>query len=206
MRTIIKAVGMIFLTLSAVQALAETKEKQNPDKTPRFLIGTNALYDAAMIPNVEGGMRIGRTRSLHLRYSFPWKVSNDNRFAAESQHLALTLRQALSRKNAVRPFTGWWIEAGAEGGYYDLENEGEGMQGEFASVTLGAGHSWRIADGWRLTAGLSIAGTYSNYRKYTLKYDNRYLVWNKSRDVIYTGPQRIEVTIHHMFGERRRDR
>ena len=192
---------------------------------PLFAVKTNLLFDAALAPNVELEVPLGR-RGNWSRWSimgeawFPWWRLSHNPAGEENPYLrpdqrptrksmemlmgGLELRYwMLPRCNGNRPLlSGTFIGLYAAGGKYDLEWNSEGSQGEFVSAGITIGHSWAIGRHWNLELSASGGYIYVPYRYYEAEFEDTHLIYryNKTKNLI--APTKLKLSLVYIIGKK----
>lgn len=172
------------------------------EKKPVLAVATNLLYDLAITPNVALELPLGRRWSMYADYTFPWWVSRKNNRAWEILKWDLGLRGWLSpRSTAQDVLTGHFLGLDLGAGYYDIEPDNKGWQGEFILAGLEYGYAWRLGKkgNWRLdlSAGAGWMGT--EYRYYEGTDDSAHLLYKKTGRYYWLGPVKAGVSIKYLF-------
>ena len=188
----------------------------NPEPEPKLLyddgpfwlaVKTNMLFDLALAPNVE----VERWFGKHHRFSvmaevwFPWYVWRHNSNAYEVLTIGLEGRYWLVPywKRPNRPITGLFVGAYAAGGKYDIERKSKGDQGEFTSLGLSIGYTWRIGKNLNLEASVSGGWVSGPYRHYEGKFNDTHLIWQRNEHFSYFGPTKLKFSLVWLLPERR---
>ena len=178
------------------------------DDGPFWLaVKTNMLFDAALTPNIEVERWLGKHHrfSLMAEVWFPWYVWRHNSNAYEVLTIGLEGRYWLLPywKRPNRPITGLFVGAYAAGGKYDIERKSKGDQGEFTSLGLSIGYTWRI--GRNLNLELSASGGWVSgpYRHYEGKFNDTHLIWQRNEHFSYFGPTKLKFSLVWLLPERR---
>lgn len=174
----------------------------------RLAVKTNLLFDAALAPNVEVERWFGKSNrfSVMAEVWFPWYVWKGNSRAYEVLNIGLEARYWLthSKKHYNRPITGWFIGAYAAGGKYDLEWNSKGYQGEYTSLGLSVGYTWRIGRNLNLEASVAGGWVAGPYRYYEGRFDDTHLIWQHNAQLNYFGPTKAKLSLVWLWPERRR--
>ena len=194
----------------------ETQPEVTPAPTPIIkeegpwwiAVKTNMLFDAALAPNVEVERWLGRNNrfSLMAEVWFPWYVWHHNSRAYEILTIGLEGRYWLthSRKHPNRHITGLFVGAYAAGGKYDVEWKSKGYQGEFTSLGLSIGYTWRIGRNLNLEASVAGGWVAGPYRYYEGRFDDTHLIWQYNGHLSYFGPTKAKFSLVWLWPERRR--
>ena len=171
---------------------------------PLLALKTNLLYDAALAPNIEIEVPLGRQSqwSVMAEYWQPWYVWHHNTRAYQIQTLGFELRYWTyrnSQRHYYAPFEGGFWGIYCQTGKYDLEWSSKGYQGEFVSAGLTVGYDWRISHDWRLEASASLGPLWGPQRYYKGEFDDTHLIWHEDRNLFYIGPTKLKVSIVWMM-------
>ena len=171
-------------------------------KKPLFAVSTNLLYDAAITPNVALELPLGQRWSMYGEYTFPWWVSQKNNRAWEILKWDFGTRYWMSpRSSAQDVLTGHFLGLDLSTGYYDIEPNNKGWQGEFLLAGLEYGYAWRLGKNgnWRLdlSAGAGWMGT--EYRYYEGTDDSRHLLYKHTGRYNWFGPVKANLSIKYLF-------
>lgn len=185
-------------------------------RKPLLAVSTNLVYDLggvffpmAWMPNIAVEVPIGKSWSVYAEYDFPWWLARGNDKAFQVLKWDLGARWWFSRKRASDPFDvlrGHFVGVDLGGGYYDIEPQHSGYQGEFLLAAVEYGYSWRIADCWRVEvcAGFGWMGT--QYRAYTGTTDDAHLIYQHDGRLNWLGPVKAEASIKYLITGRRRSK
>lgn len=171
-------------------------------KKPVLAVATNLLYDLAITPNVSLELPLGQRWSMYGEYTFPWWVTRDNNRAWQILKLDLGTRYWMSPRNSAQDvLTGHFLGLDLSGGYYDIEPDNKGWQGEFILAGLEYGYAWRLGKkgNWRLdlSAGAGWMGT--EYRYYEGTEDSAHLLYKKTGRYYWFGPVKAGISIKYLF-------
>ena len=162
-------------------------------------VKTNMLFDAALAPNIELERWVGKNRrfSVMAEVWFPWYVWKHNSRAYELLTIGLEGRYWLTRskKHNNRPITGWFIGAYAAGGKYDFEWNSKGNQGEFTSLGLSVGYTWRIGRNLNLEASAAGGWVAGPYHHYVGMFNDTHLIWQRNEHLSYFGPTKLKFSL-----------
>ena len=171
------------------------------EKKPLFALKTNLLFDAALMPNFEVELPIGK----HNRYSlngelmFPWWLMGGDKYCLQILMGGLEGRYWLgSRHNRENRevLTGHFLGLYAGGGKYDLQWDRDGYQGEFfiaAGVSYGYAH--KIARNLRLEYNIGIGLLRTNYEYYHTLDNYQTLLWQNNGRYTWLGPTKLKVSL-----------
>ena len=141
-------------TLTFLQSGKTMYPQRNPvaascRRRPLLALKTNLLFDAALMPNVEIEVPVGKRWSVNGEYAFPWWQFDRGKYCMQVLMGGLEGRYWLgSRKSREdrEVLTGHFLGLYAGGGKYDLQWGEKGYQGEFF-IAAGVSYGWatRIA-------------------------------------------------------------
>lgn len=163
---------------------------------PLFAVKTNLLFDAALMPNIELEVPIGKRWSLNGEYMFPWWLINDDRYCLQILMGGLEVRYWPGRRSGRDVLTGHFLGLYAGGGKYDLQWDKNGYQGEFfiaAGVSYGYAHS--IARNLRLEYNIGIGMLRTDYRHYHSRDNHRTLLWQENGEYTWLGPTKLKISL-----------
>lgn len=179
-------------TKGSANAIAPGKSRRRP----LFAVKTNLLFDAALMPNIELEVPIGKRWSLNGEYMFPWWLINDDRYCLQVLMGGLEVRYRPGRRSGRNVLTGHFLGLYAGGGKYDLQWDKNGYQGEFfiaAGVSYGYAHS--IARNLRLEYNIGIGMLRTDYRHYHSRDNHRTLLWQENGEYTWLGPTKLKISL-----------
>ena len=179
-------------TTGSANAIAPGKSRRRP----LFAVKTNLLFDAALMPNIELEVPIGKRWSLNGEYMFPWWLINDDRYCLQILMGGLEVRYRPGKRSGRDVLTGHFIGLYAGGGKYDLQWDKNGYQGEFfiaAGVSYGYAHS--IARNLRLEYNIGIGMLRTDYRHYHSRDKHRTLLWQENGEYTWLGPTKLKISL-----------
>ena len=179
-------------TKGSANAIAPGKSRRRP----LFAVKTNLLFDAALKPNIELEVPIGKRWSLNGEYMFPWWLINDDRYCLQILMGGLEVRYRPGKRSGRDVLTGHFIGLYAGGGKYDLQWDKNGYQGEFfiaAGVSYGYAHS--IARNLRLEYNIGIGMLRTDYRHYHSRDNHRTLLWQENGEYTWLGPTKLKISL-----------
>lgn len=179
-------------TTGSANAIAPGKSRRHP----LFAVKTNLLFDAALMPNIELEVPIGKRWSLNGEYMFPWWLINDDRYCLQILMGGLEVRYRPGKRSGRDVLTGHFIGLYAGGGKYDLQWDKNGYQGEFfiaAGVSYGYAHS--IARNLRLEYNIGIGMLRTDYRHYHSRDNHRTLLWQENGEYTWLGPTKLKISL-----------
>jgi hypothetical protein len=181
--------------------------KEAPARRPLFAVKTNLLLDAASALNAEIEVPLGRRWSLAGEWIFPWWLQQERQRALQLGVGTLEARRWLGDRASRPPMTGWFAGFYAGAGYYDVEWENKGYQGELFHAGLSAGYAHAISRGgkWRMEYSLGAGYVRTRYREYTPRFgadDEWHLIRRRSGNHTWIGPARAEISLVLMLGRK----
>lgn len=166
--------------------------------SPKIALKTNLLFDAATILNAEVEVAVAQDWSVAGEWIFPWWLLENKQNAGQLGIGTLEGRRWWNRCGEV-PLTGWFTGVYVGLGYYDLEWEREGIQGEglHAGISGGYAHTINWSGNLRLEYALGLGVMYSKYRRYTARQagDEWLLERQYSGTSRWLGPTRAKVSL-----------
>ncbi|MBQ8008791.1 MAG: DUF3575 domain-containing protein, partial [Bacteroidaceae bacterium] len=136
---------------------------------------------------------------------FPWYVWKSNSRAYEVLNIGLEGRYWFthSKKHTDRPITGLFGGVYAAGGKYDLEWKSKGNQGEYTSLGLTFGYTWRISKWFNMEASVSGGWLSGPFRHYEGRFNDTHLIWQHNDHFSYFGPTKLKLSLVYLWPERR---
>lgn len=188
------------------EATAPLKEKNilpseslENTKRPLFALKTNLLFDAALMPNVEIEVPIGKRWSINGEYLFPWWLMKENRYCLQILSGGLEgrywLGSSLNRKHR-EVLTGHFVGLYAGGGKYDLQWKENGYQGEFF-IASGISYGWatHIARNLHLEMSIGLGLLRTDYRHYHVRNHYQTLLWQENGKYTWFGPTKAKISL-----------
>lgn len=189
----------------------ETIEPLEQSESPKYIlkpllsVGTNLLLDGGVFvnpiyftPNVEVEVPIGKRWSVWGEMTFPWWVNRQNSRAWQILKWDLGARWYFSRLNDEDPFDvlrGHHLGLDLSAGYYDIEPEHTGYQGEFQLVGLEYGYTFRFGRFVRLDLSVGAGWMGSHYRFYAGDATDAHLLYQNDGKLQWFGPTRAGVSV-----------
>ena len=172
---------------------------------PLFAIKTNLLFDMASALNAEIEVPIGKHWSVLGEVIFPWWLWENSQNCFQLFSANLEGRYWFGDRTDKPVTTGWFAGFYAGGGYYDLEWDKKGYQGEFyiaAGLSGGYAHTLGKNSNFRLEYSIGLGYLSTQYRKYNAVYgidDQWHLVRQHSGNYTWIGPTRLKVSLVWML-------
>lgn len=169
------------------------------DRHPLFALKTNLLFDAALMPNIEIEVPIGRRWSINGEYMFPWWLFEGDKYSLQILMGGLEGRYWLgSRANREGRdvLTGHFLGLYAGGGKYDLQWKENGYQGEFfIAAGISYGYARKIARNLRLEFNIGIGVLRTDYRHYHARDNYQTLLWQENGKYTWFGPTKAKISL-----------
>lgn len=177
-------------------------DAQNYPLRTLFAVKTNLLYDAVTAPNIEIEVPIGDRYSVAAEWIFPWWLSDSKQRAFELLCGTVEGRYWFGERSTKEQLTGWAIGLYVGGGYYDLEWDGTGYQGEhLLSGGIAGSYAHSIGGNMRLEYSVGLGILTTKYRKYSAQECGT--DWNLLRTrrgtSTWFGPTRCRVSLVWML-------
>lgn len=184
---------------------------ESPKKERRFFMAvkSNLLYDALLIPNVGAEFYLKENWTISADWMYAW-WKNDRRhrywriYGGE-----LDVRKYFGKAAADRPFSGHHVGAYVQYLTYDFELGGNGYMcgqpgGEIwnqagKGAGIAYGYSLPVSSRLNLDFGIGAGFFCGTYYEYTPSGDK--YIWNKTRNLFWIGPTRLEITLAWILGK-----
>lgn len=172
---------------------------QATENRPLFAVKTNLLFDAALMPNIEIEVPIGKRWSVNGEYMFPWWLLDGDKYSLQILTGGLEGRYWLgSRESRMNRevLTGHFLGLYAGGGKYDLQWKENGYQGEFfIAAGISYGYAHEIARNLRLEYNIGIGLLRTDYRHYHARDNYRTLLWQENGKYTWFGPTKVKISL-----------
>ena len=186
------------------------------EREPLFALKTNLLFDAALAPNVELELPLGRSWSVMVEYTFPWWLHRGDIFCMEMLQGGVEGRYWPGHKKRLpdgsrrRLLTGWFVGGYTSGGYYDFQfKRDKGYQGEFfIAAGVSGGYSCRLVRGLNMEFSLGVGALSTKYRQYEVVRgaERTELVRQNAGKFFWLGPTKAKISLVWLVGEGRKKR
>ena len=197
-------------TLTFLQSGKTMYPQRNPvaascRRRPLLALKTNLLFDAALMPNVEIEVPVGKRWSVNGEYAFPWWQFDRGKYCMQVLMGGLEGRYWLgSRKSREdrEVLTGHFLGLYAGGGKYDLQWGEKGYQGEFF-IAAGVSYGWatRIARHLHLEFNIGIGLLRTDYRHYA-RDNYQTLLWQENGKYTWFGPTKAKISLVWLLNRR----
>lgn len=163
---------------------------------PRHLLAlkTNMLYYPAMIPNLELEYLFLDNWSAAIEGNVAWWWKNST---SKSYRLAIFDAEMRYWIKPRAPWHGFYAGVFAGGGLYDLENGGNGYQGEGVMAGISCGFMWPIKRNLSLEAGIGGGYLYTRAKEYK-PYEGHF-VYQRTKAYNYFGPLKLKFSLVWRF-------
>ena len=198
-------------TLTFLQSGKTMYPQRNPvaascRRRPLLALKTNLLFDAALMPNVEIEVPVGKRWSVNGEYAFPWWQFDRGKYCMQVLMGGLERRYWLgSRKSREdrEVLTGHFLGLYAGGGKYDLQWGEKGYQGEFF-IAAGVSYGWatRIARHLHLEFNIGIGLLRTDYRHYHARDNYQTLLWQENGKYTWFGPTKAKISLVWLLNRR----
>ena len=198
-------------TLTFLQSGKTMYPQRNPvaascRRRPLLALKTNLLFDAALMPNVEIEVPVGKRWSVNGEYAFPWWQFDRGKYCMQVLMGGLEGRYWLgSRKSREdrEVLTGHFLGLYAGGGKYDLQWGEKGYQGEFF-IAAGVSYGWatRIARHLHLEFNIVIGLLRTDYRHYHARDNYQTLLWQENGKYTWFGPTKAKISLVWLLNRR----
>lgn len=198
-------------TLTFLQSGKTMYSQRNPvaascRRRPLLALKTNLLFDAALMPNVEIEVPVGKRWSVNGEYAFPWWQFDRGKYCMQVLMGGLEGRYWLgSRKSREdrEVLTGHFLGLYAGGGKYDLQWGEKGYQGEFF-IAAGVSYGWatRIARHLHLEFNIGIGLLRTDYRHYHARDNYQTLLWQENGKYTWFGPTKAKISLVWLLNRR----
>ena len=173
---------------------------QPPVSRTLFALKTNLLFDAALMPNIELEIPLGRRWSLNTEYIFPWWLIDGDRYCLQVLSGGAELRYWTGNRMIRPALAGHFLGLYAGGGKYDLQWLENGYQGEFfIAAGLSYGYARRIARNLSLEFNIGIGLLRTDYRHYRTEQDYEVLRWLENGNYTWFGPTKVKISLVWML-------
>lgn len=167
-----------------------------PLRIPVLALKTNLLFDAALMPNVEVEVPLGKRWSLNGELMFPWWKLKGDKYCLQILMGGLEGRYWLGQRERYDVLTGHFLGLYAGGGKYDLQWKRDGYQGEFfIAAGISYGYAHRIARNLRLEYNIGVGLLRTDYRYYHARDNYQTLLWQENGRYTWLGPTKLKISL-----------
>ena len=172
-----------------------------------FALKTNLLFDLATILNVEMEIPVAPRWSIAGEVIFPWWLNKSKQNCVQIFSGNIEARYWLKPKYSNQdialgnhnPMTGWFLGLYGGAGYYDLEWNKKGYQGDFFIATgISAGYVAPLSRNLNLEFSLGLGYLKTNYDYYKAQQDteqNWHLIKQYSGNYTWIGPTKAKISL-----------
>lgn len=204
---------MLAPTQERVESMQEPEDADTCSRRPLFALTNNFFFENVTsltgfhtVPLAVGlEFPIGKHWSTYAQYicTAPWHAWNNNAECVELMHLYLGGRwypggsflDPFHDNGETRVLQGWYASFSVGIGYYDLELDGKGYQGEEIVGSLGVGYGIALNDYLSLNLGLGFGPLVTRYRYYEGRSSNEHLMFQYPGWWIYSFVTDAQVTL-----------
>ncbi|GHU54397.1 hypothetical protein FACS189411_00980 [Bacteroidia bacterium] len=172
---------------------------------PVFAVGTNLLYDAALLPNISVEAAFNKHFSLQLQAALAWYETKAPDYWSYRLQM-LWLEGKYWWGSNPEPLTGPFVGLYGAVGKYDIRlfpkgGEPLGDLSHFSySVGFTIGYSKPIGHRWNLEFSLGAGYLAGKYDKYNRTCAECY-IWHDSKERQYFGPTKASVSLIYIFNK-----
>lgn len=159
-----------------------------------FALKTNLLYYGILLPNLEFEWLITPNWSVAVEGNVAWWGHyRDNK----SYRLSVIDAEARRWIKPRAPWHGLYVGLIAGGGWYDLQNGGNGKYGEGLMTGLSVGYMWPVTRSLSLEAAVGAGYVYTRYKEYE-PFEGHH-VYLRTKDLNYFGPIKAKFSLVWRF-------
>lgn len=172
-------------------------------KQPFLALKTNLLFDAALMPNIELELPLGKRFSLNGELMFPWWLFDGDKYCMQILSGGLEGRYWLGNRQNHKVLNGHFLGLYAGGGKYDLQWDRNGYQGEFfIAAGISYGYAMSIAKNLNLEFSLGIGLLRTTYEHYHTLDNYQTLLWQNNGRYTWLGPTKAKISFVWMLNRR----
>ena len=172
-------------------------------KKPFLALKTNLLFDAALMPNIELELPLGKRFSLNGELMFPWWLFDGDKYCMQILSGGLEGRYWLGNRQNHKVLNGHFLGLYAGGGKYDLQWDRNGYQGEFfIAAGISYGYAMSIAKNLNLEFSLGIGLLRTTYEHYHTLDNYQTLLWQNNGRYTWLGPTKAKISFVWMLNRR----
>lgn len=160
----------------------------------RFVLKTNLLYYAALMPNVEVEWMFADRWSAALEFQSAWYGKN---WPHKAYRLATVMPEVRFWAIDRSRWHGMYVGVFAGAGLYDLSDKKKGHRGEGFLAGLSVGYMWPISNRLSLDAGIGAGYMHARDKVYA-PIDGHFL-YQYTKDINYFGPLRLKLSLVWRF-------
>lgn len=168
-----------------------------------IIVGTNLLYDAALIPNIGIGICLNNRYTLWADWMYAWWSNRDKRKYWRIYGGDIEVRIQLGHGRSENPFSGHRIGAYASILTYDIQagRSHTGIMGDKFNYAAGISYGYSLPISSRLNLDFSIGIGYmwGKYMKQHLV--DTHDVWQSTHNRSWFGPTKAEIGLSWLIGD-----
>ncbi len=182
---------------------------ENHHYAPHIALRTNALFFAALIPNIGAELYLGKHFTVGADWFYTWFSSDNRHYYWQTYGGYVTVRKYFGGEEQCEGnlqrfcFTGHHVGVYLSGLTYDFEWGGKGYQADRFGFGAGIeyGYSKRIGRRLNLDFNIGIGFQGGEYKEY-VPMDGHY-VWLETRKRRWFGPTKAEISLVWLLGPAR---
>lgn len=199
---LVEAEDVITPTLTDSVAPASAIKSDSVSSPNRYwALKTNALYDAALVPNVGVEISLGKGWSVGANWMYAWWSNRSKNNFWRIYGGDVEVRKWFGQKASEKPLQGHHVGVYGQLATYDFEFGGRGYLGDKWTYGGGVSYGYSLPLGKRLnmdfTLGLGYLG--GEYKEY-LPIEGHY-VWQVTKRLHWWGPTKAEVSLVWLLGK-----
>lgn len=170
----------------------------------KMFVGTNLLYDAALVPNIGVGIHLGKGITLYTGWMHAWwnNKLRHRYWRVYGGDLELRTRLGHAPRASVSPFAGHHLGVYASMATYDFQfGNRTGVIGNKYNYAAGISYGYSLPVAHRLnfdfTAGVGYA--WGKYKKH--HPIDEHDVWLSTHKLKRFGPTRVEIGLQWLIGK-----
>lgn len=203
-KPVFDAPGVPPLRLKTLYRPLPAKKGVRKKVRPVLAVKTNLLFDAALMPNIEVEVPLGRRWSLNGEAMLPWWLSDDNKYCMQLVSGGLEGRYWFGNRLRRRPLTGHFAGVFGGGGKYDFQWKERGYRGEYFFLAgLSYGYSLSLSRRLNMEFSLGVGVLRTSYRHYRAQEDYRTLLWQKDGTYTWFGPTKAKISLVWLLGNKK---
>ena len=205
MKRLITYICVCFLSCAALSAQnrdrsALTFAEAFEEKKSFISISTNALYDAALVPNIGLEFNIYNNWTLHLNGMWAWWTAQDVNWFWRIYGGEAGVRKYFGRQSERRNFTGHHAGLYGQTLTYDLEAGNFGRMSPKLSYGGGLeyGYSFPVANTLNIDFSIGLGILAGQFYEYTV--NEGHYIWRATIQQMWLGPTKAEISLVWLIG------
>ncbi len=169
-------------------------------RDPWLRLGTNLLYDAAAVPNLNVEFNLGRRWTLTADWGCAWWKSPERNRFWQTYGGYLGVRKYFGKASSERVFAGHHLGVYASALTYDVELGGRGWQAARFGFGGGVEYGYSLPIGRRLFLDVSVGLGYQGGEYKTYEPADGHYVWLGTYQRHWFGPTKAEIGLKWSIG------